>query len=79
MSTTLKRRARSKYQHALISVHQHNHEFNMKAGAMLPFLLGVQVCLHQCAHFVPTSRLVRGYTYVNGVGESSKRNKCMLI
>lgn len=79
MSTTLKRHARLEYQHALTSVHQCNHELNMKAGAMLPFLLGVQVCLHQCAHFVPTSRLVRGCIYVNGVGGSSKRNKCILI
>lgn len=78
MSTKLKRHTRLEYQRALSSVHQCNHEFNMKAGAMLPFLLGVQV-FHQCAHFVPTSRLVRGYIYVNGVGGSSKRNKCILI
>lgn len=36
------------------SVHQRNHEFNIKAGTMLPFLLGV--C--PCAHFVLTSQLV---------------------
>lgn len=44
MSTTFRRHARSEYQRALTSVYQLNHEFNMKAGAMLPFLLGVQVC-----------------------------------
>lgn len=29
---------------ARTSVYQLNHEFNMKAGAVLPFLLGLQVC-----------------------------------
>lgn len=29
---------------ARTSVYQLNHEFNMKAGAVVPFLLGLQVC-----------------------------------